>query len=58
MRLFSYIVQILTSMRHIEETHHDQVQEYHPIFACQRCVEPMKSNQKLNYNNNCVHPFS
>ena len=47
-----------TSARLIEEeTHDDQVQEAHPIFTCQICVEPMQSNQKLNYNNNCVHPF-
>ena len=26
----------------------DQVQEAHPIFTCQICVEPMFSNQKFN----------
>ena len=35
----------------------DQVQEAHPIFTCQICVEPMLSNQKFNYNDNHVHPF-
>jgi len=35
-----------TLARHIEgETHYDQVQEDHPIFTCQICVEPsMQSN--------------
>ena len=49
--------QISGPTRHIEETHHDQVQEYHPIFTCQICTKPMQSNQKLTYNNNYVHPL-